>query len=664
MKTKRNVVVHQHFIHLVLVFLLVFAQFVPAANKKKTNPEQLIMKWHKMTFSFDGPQTSETADPNPFLYYRTDVTFTHPATNTTFVVPGYYAADGKAANTSASEGSKWLVHFAPNQTGQWNYQVSFRQGDNIAVSDDRNAGQNAGFCDGQKGSFTVAASDKTGRDFRGKGILQYVGKHHLQFADSKEFFLKAGADAPENLLSYADFDGDFKTDGQKDNLVKTWQPHVADWKAGDPTWSDGKGKGLIGAINYLASKGMNVFSFLTMNIEGDDRNVFPYITYKERVRLDVSRLAQWEVIFEHADKLGMYLHFKTQETENDQLLDKGELGTERKLYYRELIARFGHHLALNWNLGEENTNTPEQMRSFAKFFKDNDPYHHPVVLHTFPGDKKKVYTPLVGPFKSIQEIGSDLTGVSLQSDPKQVPNDTRTWVKQSAEAGRPWVVANDEQGSADAGVVPDANDATHDEIRKNVLWGNITGGGAGVELYFGYKFANSDLSCQDFRSRDIMWDQCRYALTFFSDHKVPFQDMTCMDSLVSNNNWCLAKPGQVYVVYLKNGGNAQLDLEGYKADYIVKWYNPRAGGKLLDGSVKTIQAAGKNDLGTAPADADKDWVILVGTQDGAAVASTVAVKKETPDQTIVLSAIGNFDNIAVEGFVPTYQRQRQRRPGH
>jgi hypothetical protein len=218
MKTKRNVVVHQHFIHLVLVFLLVFAQFVPAANKKKTNPEQLIMKWHKMTFSFDGPQTSETADPNPFLYYRTDVTFTHPATNTTFVVPGYYAADGKAANTSASEGSKWLVHFAPNQTGQWNYQVSFRQGDNIAVSDDRNAGQNAGFCDGQKGSFTVAASDKTGRDFRGKGILQYVGKHHLQFADSKEFFLKAGADAPENLLSYADFDGDFKTDGQKDNL--------------------------------------------------------------------------------------------------------------------------------------------------------------------------------------------------------------------------------------------------------------------------------------------------------------------------------------------------------------------------------------------------------------------------------------------------------------
>jgi len=30
--------------------------------------------------------------------------------------------------------------------------------------------------------------------------------------------------------------------------------------------------------------------------------------------------------------------------ENDQLLDGGELGNERKLYYRELIARFSHHV--------------------------------------------------------------------------------------------------------------------------------------------------------------------------------------------------------------------------------------------------------------------------------------------------------------------------------
>ena len=31
---------------------------------------------------------------------------------------------------------------------------------------------------------------------------------------------------------------------------------------------------IIGAVNYLASKGMNAFSFLTNNIGGDDQKCF------------------------------------------------------------------------------------------------------------------------------------------------------------------------------------------------------------------------------------------------------------------------------------------------------------------------------------------------------------------------------------------------------
>lgn len=72
-------------------------------------------------------------------------------------------------------------------------------------------------------------------------------------------------------------------------------------------------------------------------------------------------------MFAHAQRLGLHLHFKLQETEIDdrregrerlpaavpEALDGGSLGPERKVYLRELIARFGHHLALNWNLGEE-----------------------------------------------------------------------------------------------------------------------------------------------------------------------------------------------------------------------------------------------------------------------------------------------------------------------
>ena len=317
--------------------------------------------WHKVTLTLDGPFASETGNPNPFLSYRMDVTFKNGALS--YAVPGYFAADGNAANSSATSGTAWRAHFSPDSSGTWTYTVSFMKGDRVVVN---GGGEKARPWHGKTGAFDVGATDKSGRDFRGKGRLQVVGGHFLRHAGNREYFLKQGADAPENFLAYADFDGPFKTDGEKDNLVKDWAPHVRDWNEGDPTWKKGKGKGIIGAVNYLAGKGMNVFSFLPLNVGGDDRNVFPYLDYKERYRMDVSRLDQWEIVFEHGTRKGMYLHFKTLETENELLLDNGELGPQRKLYYRELIARFSHHLALNWNLGEEiNDATTAQKTSLS-----------------------------------------------------------------------------------------------------------------------------------------------------------------------------------------------------------------------------------------------------------------------------------------------------------
>ena len=60
-----------------------------------------LRMWHKITITWDGPDTDENAQPNPFLDYRLQCTFTGPS-GQTFVVPGYYAADGNAANTSAT----------------------------------------------------------------------------------------------------------------------------------------------------------------------------------------------------------------------------------------------------------------------------------------------------------------------------------------------------------------------------------------------------------------------------------------------------------------------------------------------------------------------------------------------------------------------------------
>ncbi len=61
-------------------------------------------KWHDLTLTFRGPQTSETAEPNPFLDYRLDVTFRHG--DRQLIVPGYFAADGTAAESGAEAGDR------------------------------------------------------------------------------------------------------------------------------------------------------------------------------------------------------------------------------------------------------------------------------------------------------------------------------------------------------------------------------------------------------------------------------------------------------------------------------------------------------------------------------------------------------------------------------
>jgi hypothetical protein len=559
-----------------------------------------LKKWHKATIIFEGPETSETSATNPFLNYRLNVTFSHAGSGKSYVVPGYYAADGNAAETSAGSGNKWAVHFAPDEVGEWTYAASFRTGANVAVDASPTAGASAGFCDGATDSFTIAASDKTGRDHRGKGRLKYVGEHYLRFADSGEYFIKQGADSPENLLAYEDFDNTTDVGGRR----KSWSPHAGDWNSGDPSWQSGKGTELIGAVNYLAGEGMNAMSFLTMSADGDDKNVFMWHGPTDYQRYDVSKCAQWEIVFEHMDKKGIYLHFKTQETENDKKLDGGALGTNRKLYYRELIARYGHHLALNWNLGEENVNTEQQRKDFAQFFYDHDPYGHNIVLHTYPGQQNGIYTPLLG-------TNSKLTGVSIQTNWNNVASETDTWVKQSAAAGKKWVVANDEQGSANDGIKPDsAND--HDGRRKETLWGCLMSGGAGNEYYFGYAHAHSDLTCQDFRSRDLWWDYCRYAQQFFTTNNIPVQAMVNNNALSSNaNDYCFYWENEVYVVYLRNGGTTTLNLSAATGSFEVKWFDPRNGGGLQNGSVTAVAGGGSVSLGAAPNASTQDWTILV-----------------------------------------------------
>ncbi|MCA9050423.1 MAG: DUF5060 domain-containing protein, partial [Planctomycetaceae bacterium] len=89
--------------------------------------------WHKITLTQAGPFANERDDqPNPFTDYRMTATFSH-TDGTTYTVPGYFAADGNAGNSSAESGHAWRAHFAPDRVGRWTWKISFRTGNKAAL---------------------------------------------------------------------------------------------------------------------------------------------------------------------------------------------------------------------------------------------------------------------------------------------------------------------------------------------------------------------------------------------------------------------------------------------------------------------------------------------------------------------------------------------------
>ncbi|MEM9702958.1 MAG: DUF5060 domain-containing protein, partial [Planctomycetota bacterium] len=460
-----------------------------------------------LTFTLTGPETlSETSESNPFADYVFTGTFSTPAFDRRIVVPGYFAADGAAGETGADTGDQWRLHYRPEFAGPLNYRLTLVQGDRLLAS--------------AEGTIEVQPAptvDDETRDFRLRGALKpRDGGLTLAPPGTKPAewtpFYKTGAGSPENLLAYADFDGTWATKskprkGESHSVAShKYQPHLQDWTDGDPTWQGGKGKGLIGALNYLAGAGANTIYFIPFNVAGDGRDVWPHRAEPGKeptdlTRFDCSKLDQWEIVFTHCDRLGIALHVLVTETENEGLFENRTgsgknyeitgvpFAETRKLYYRELIARFGHHPAVIWNLGEENgrnrkpilrgdarDTTDAQRQAFAAFIKKIDPYDHPVVVHTFPNWQEAIYTPLLG--------DPNFDGASLQLSPmSQTREQTLRWRARSAAAGRPWFVALDEIGPANAGVLPDAAEGAaenHVQVRR-ALWANLLSGGAGAE---------------------------------------------------------------------------------------------------------------------------------------------------------------------------------------
>lgn len=589
-------------------------------NAKNSATQTVYQQFNTVTLKFAGPNTSEQADLNPFTDYRLQVEFTHAETKKT--IRGFYAADGNAANTGADNGNIWQVKFSPEKLGQWSYKAEMVHGTNVAINDQ--APNESVNILNSVGQFKVVRSDKDGVDFRANGLLK-IKDAYFHHPNTDKYWLKTGANSPENLLGYYEIDGTYRTkvearegEATASEKLHEFAAHAKDWRLGDPTWADGKGKNIIGALNYLADKGMNANYFLTMNINGDGKDVWPFVSHDDFSRFDVSKLAQWDVIFSHMQAKGILLHVVIQETENERLLDDGDMGPQRKLYLNELIARFAHHPALVWNLGEENgpaswspvAQNDEQRKAMSSYLKRADPYQHPVVLHTHSTaeSKDEIVAPQLG--------HKPLDGLSFQVHPRESANaEVIKWREQADLSGHPWLITMDEIGEWHTAALPDSLDPNHDSLRRHALWGTLMAGAAGVEWYFGAKYPHNDLTSEDWRQRDRLWDLSRFAQQFFVEH-LPFWQMQPNNKLVDREgHYVLEKSGQLYVVYLHQQQAVKLDLSGIKGRFSIHWFDPNQGGDLRPGSITEIVGGEPQPLGSPPTKNEgvpgDDWVVLI-----------------------------------------------------
>jgi len=554
--------------------------------------------WIPISIHFEGPEATETDNhPNPFLDFRLQVKFTSPSKRV-YDVPGFFNGD---ANGSGS-GNLWTVRFAPDEPGSWKYEADFKQGTQVAVHwplerGEADFGTSITF-DGESGTFEVKPQNALESGFWKWGRLQYVGGHYLKFADGP-YFLKGGCNSPENLLAFADFDDTVPS--------HRYGPHVQDWQESRFTLGDEKGKGLFGALNYLSQQKVNSIYFLLQNIGGDGKDVWPFAgpidpngsPHNDNLHYDVSKLNQWNIVFTYAQQKGIMLHAVLNESEeaNKRELDDGTLGIERKLFYREMIARFAHHNALQWNISEEYdlffALRPDRIKEFAQYIQDLDPYDHPITVHNEGRDPDPGWLPFLG------DARFSTTSLQTYMNTAKWGERVEKWRRLTEVAGRPLPINMDE--------FLEANPDNIVRIRKEVIWPTYLSGG-NLEVIWA-----SLLETEDFSTLSDLWRWMRYARDFMQDY-LPFWEMEPDDlSVVEADDQhggaqCFIKDRDAiyYPVALRTG---RLTLWRVQGHFEQRWFNPRTG--QFVGSPTVFEAQELQPIGAPPSDPEEDWAVLI-----------------------------------------------------
>lgn len=399
---------------------------------------------------------------------------------------------------------------------------------------------------GYRGTFTVTAPAKDAPDFHGRGRLEAVGTaenriRYLKFRDGP-YWLKAGCDDPENFL------------GQSSHYDTPDKRRAA--------------------VDYLAAKGINSLYLMTHNLDGDDQDVWPWLGRTAReakansganARFDIARLNEWRELFDYLQTKGVAVYLVLED-------DSAWKGYDHARYYRELVARFGYLPALLFNFNEEYNENYKLAEAigFMRLLAELDPFAHPRGIHNVNAPTDAYIDAPSVDFTSIQTKGTD----PLEHHPL-----TLAWLQRcQARQQRVLMVGYDEG---------------RPEEDRRAWWSAYLGGGT-WEAHVRPPYD------RPMSAWATVWTELGGARAFMES--LPFWEMEPAQGVVkSGHAFCLAKPGQVYALYLPSGGPVTVELPPAN-HFTVAWWNP-ANGKdgafqheaSLEGGRQTLTPPGAGD---------------------------------------------------------------------
>jgi len=104
-----------------------------ASSEGEAKLQGELKVWHRISLDFTGPSLSEKGNSNPFTDYWMEVTLKKG--DVRIDVPGFFAADGHAGESSADSGNVWRAYFRPPLAGEWQYKAKFRTAKGIVWED-------------------------------------------------------------------------------------------------------------------------------------------------------------------------------------------------------------------------------------------------------------------------------------------------------------------------------------------------------------------------------------------------------------------------------------------------------------------------------------------------------------------------------------------------